>query len=104
MASNAVLKMEEKPAEPMQVATPPPSVQAEDLLDTMPWLPCNISLELPVVRFTIGDLLNLTTGSVVATACHQTSDVPVRVNGLLIGWTEFEVIEDRLAARITEQA
>jgi hypothetical protein len=41
---------------------------------------------------------------VVATACHQTSDVPVRVNGLLIGWTEFEVIEDRLAARITEQA
>jgi flagellar motor switch/type III secretory pathway protein FliN len=104
MASNAVLKMEEKPAEPTPVAAPPPSVQVEDLLDTMPWLPCNISLELPVVRFTIGDLLNLAKGSVVATACHQTSDVPVRVNGLLIGWTEFEVIEDRLAVRITEQA
>jgi flagellar motor switch/type III secretory pathway protein FliN len=102
---NAVLKMEEKPAEPTAVAAPPtPSVQAEDPLDTMPWLPCNISLELPVVGFTIGDLLNLRKGSVIATACHQTSDVPLRVNGLLIGWTEFEAIDDRLAVRVTEQA
>jgi flagellar motor switch protein FliN/FliY len=96
--------MEEKAAEPLQVAAPTAIAPAHDLLDTMPWLPCNLSLELPVVRFTIGDLLTLTTGSVVATGCHQTSDVPLRVNGLLIGWTEFEVIEDRLAVRITEQA
>jgi hypothetical protein len=27
----------------------------------------------------------------------------VRVNQLLIGWTEFEVVGDRLAVRITEQ-
>jgi flagellar motor switch/type III secretory pathway protein FliN len=101
---NAVLKMEEPAPEPVLVATPPPAVHAHDSLDSMPWLPCTLSLELPVVRFTIGDLLTLTTGSVVATSCHQTSDVPLRVNGLLIGWTEFDVIEDRLAVRITEQA
>jgi flagellar motor switch/type III secretory pathway protein FliN len=75
-----------------------------DLLDTMPWLPCTLTLELPVVRFTIGDLLSLAQGSVVETACHHTSDVPLRVNGLLIGWTEFDVIGDHLAVRITEQA
>jgi hypothetical protein len=40
----------------------------------------------------------------VETACNQTSDVPLRVNRLLIGWTEFEVIGDRLAVRITDQA
>jgi flagellar motor switch protein FliN/FliY len=101
---NAVLKMEEPAPEPVLVAPPPPAAQTHDPLDTMPWLPCIVSLELPVVRFTIGDLLTLTTGSVVATSCHQTSDVPLRVNGLLIGWTEFEVIDDRLAVRITEQA
>jgi flagellar motor switch/type III secretory pathway protein FliN len=101
---NAVLKMEEPVPEPVLVATPPPAVQIQDQLDSMPWLPCTLSLELPVVRFTIGDLLTLTTGSVVATSCHQTSDVPLRVNGLLIGWTEFEVIDDRLAVRVTEQA
>ena len=75
-----------------------------DLLDTMPWLPCTLTLEIPVVGFTIGDLLALTKGSIVETACHHTSDVPLRVNQLLIGWTEFDVIGDKLAVRITEQA
>jgi flagellar motor switch/type III secretory pathway protein FliN len=75
-----------------------------DRLDRMPWLPCTLSVDLPLVQFTIGDLLRLTEGSIVETACHQTSDVPLRVNHLLIGWTEFEVIGDRLAVRITDQA
>lgn len=76
----------------------------QDLLDSMPWLPCMLTLDIPVVRFTIGDLLALTKGSIIETACHHTSDVPLRVNQLLIGWTEFDVIGDRLAVRITEQA
>lgn len=75
-----------------------------DPLDSIPWLPCTLSLDLPVVRFTIGDLLTLTEGSIVETACHHTSDVPLRVNQLLIGWTEFEVVGDHLAVRITDQA
>ncbi len=75
-----------------------------DRFDRMPWLPCTLSVDVPVVQFTIGDLLRLTEGSIVETACHQTSDVPLRVNQLLIGWTEFEVIGDRLAVRITDQA
>jgi len=83
-------------------AAPAPS--ASDLLDSMPWLPCTLTLEIPVVRFTIRDLLSLTKGSIVETACHHTSDVPLRVNQLLVGWTEFDVIGDRLAVRITEQA
>jgi flagellar motor switch/type III secretory pathway protein FliN len=83
-----------------------PAAQPEptDLLDTMPWLPCMLTLEIPVVRFTIADLLALSQGSLVETACHHTSDVPLRVNQTLIGWTEFDVIGDRLAVRITEQA
>jgi len=65
-----------------------------DPLDTVPWLPCTLSLELPVARFTVGDLLTLAKGSIIETACHQ----------LLIGWTEFEVIGDRLGVRITDEA
>ena len=75
-----------------------------DLLDSVPWLPCTLTLDIPVVRFTIGDLLALKKGSIVETACHHTSDVPLRVNQVLIGWTEFDVVGDRLAVRITEQA
>ena len=96
--STAVLNPEAKPTE-----LPFSTSSTEDRLDTMPWLPCTLSLELPVVRFTIADLLKLTKGSIVETACHHTSDVPLRVNRVLIGWTEFEVISDRLAVRITDQ-
>jgi flagellar motor switch/type III secretory pathway protein FliN len=96
--STATQNPEVKPAEPVSAS------DEKDLLDTMPWLPCTLSLDLPVVSFTIGDLLTLTKGSIVETACHHTSDVPLRVNRLLIGWTEFEVIGDRLAVRITDQA
>lgn len=77
---------------------------ASDALDSIHWLPCTLSLEIPVVHFTIGDLLSLTKGSIVETACHHTSDIPLRVNQVLIGWTEFDVIGERLAVRITEQA
>jgi flagellar motor switch/type III secretory pathway protein FliN len=99
--STAAQNAETRAAEPAAQAAAP---KASDLLDTMPWLPCTLSLEIPVVRFTIGDLLSLKKGSIVETACHHTSDVPLRVNQLLIGWTEFDVIGDRLAVRITEQA
>jgi flagellar motor switch/type III secretory pathway protein FliN len=80
-----------------------PVEAGQDLLDTMPWLPCTLTLEVPVVRFTIADLLKLAKGSIVETATHHTSDVPLRVNQMLIGWTEFEVVGDRMAVRITEQ-
>jgi flagellar motor switch/type III secretory pathway protein FliN len=89
---------------PVEISPPETPKNETDRLDRMPWLPCTLSVDVPVVRFTIGDLLRLTEGSIVETACHQTSDVPLRVNHLLIGWTEFEVIDDRLAVRITDQA
>jgi flagellar motor switch/type III secretory pathway protein FliN len=101
MSTAAVLKIETKLAEPANLAA---ALSEPDLLESMPWLPLTLSLELPVVGFTIGVLLALTAGSIVETACHHTSDVPLRVNNLLIGWTEFDVIGNRLAVRITDQA
>ncbi|HEY0759296.1 MAG TPA: FliM/FliN family flagellar motor C-terminal domain-containing protein [Acidisarcina sp.] len=75
-----------------------------DPVDRLPWLPCTLTLDLPVVHFTISDLLQLTVGAVVETACRQTSDVPLRVNGRLMGWTEFEVLGENLAVRLTDLA
>jgi flagellar motor switch/type III secretory pathway protein FliN len=77
---------------------------AQDPMDEFSWLPCQLSVEIPVSRFTVGDLLNLKKGSIVETGCHHASDVPLRANGLLIGWTEFEVIGTHLTVRITELA
>jgi flagellar motor switch/type III secretory pathway protein FliN len=73
-----------------------------DPSELLPWLPCTLVLDIPVVKFTVGDLLSLATGSIVETAYHQSSDLPLRVNGQLVGWTEFEVVGDRLAVRLTD--
>jgi flagellar motor switch/type III secretory pathway protein FliN len=76
--------------------------QDRDPSELLPWLPCTLVLDIPVVKFTVGDLLNLTKGSVVETAYHQSSDLPLRVNGQLVVWTEFEVVGERLAVRLTD--
>jgi flagellar motor switch/type III secretory pathway protein FliN len=98
--STAAQNLDPAPGKPF--VAEPVSIE-RDLLDSMPWLPCTLTLEVPVVHFTIGDLLALKEGSIVETSCHHTSDVPLRVNQMLIGWTEFEAVEDRLAVRMTER-
>jgi len=87
-----------------EVTPNPTEGVSKDPCEQFAWLPCQLSLEVAVSRFTVGDLLRLNKGSIVETACAYTSDVPLRANGLLIGWTEFEVIGNRLAVRITELA
>jgi flagellar motor switch/type III secretory pathway protein FliN len=80
-------------------ATPP---RVQDPGDVLPWLPCTLALEAKVVGFTVESLLRLKDGSLVTTSCHQSSDIPLRVNGVMLAWTEFEVVGERLAARITD--
>ncbi|HEY1462920.1 MAG TPA: FliM/FliN family flagellar motor C-terminal domain-containing protein [Terriglobales bacterium] len=79
-------------------------VSPKVMVERFGWLGCELSLEISIDKFKIGDLIKLGKGSLVETGCHYTSDIPLRANGLLIGWTEFEVIGSRLAVRITELA
>jgi flagellar motor switch/type III secretory pathway protein FliN len=76
----------------------------KNLVDELPWLPLTLTVEIPVPAFTLEDLMNLHSGSIVKTLHQSSSDVPLRVNGKLIAWAKFEVDGDRLASRITELA
>jgi len=67
-------------------------------------LPCQISLQIPVPGFTVAALLRLCSGEVINTHWLQGADVPMQVNGKVVGWAEFEVIDDQLAGRITQIA
>lgn len=92
-----------------ELVPPPPQLpEASSLLpdpvELFPWLKCTVSLELPVARITVRELLALTPDSILETSCKATSDLPVRVNGVLIGWAEFDVVGNHLAVRITELA
>ena len=52
----------------------------------------------------VADLLSLARGSVVESEHNHTQDVPVRCDDVVLMWAEFEVIDQKLAVRITRVA
>jgi flagellar motor switch/type III secretory pathway protein FliN len=72
-----------------------------------PWeqvmvLPCHLRVEAPVAVFTVADLLGLCPGSLVRSNQKEGSHASVQVNGQVIGWGEFDVVDDALAIRLIE--
>ena len=80
-----------------------------DMATADPWaraegLPCLLTVEIPVPGFTVRDLVQLSQGRVIATRWVVGEDAPMLVNGQLIAWCEFEVVQGHLAIRLTELA
>ena len=67
-------------------------------------LACRLHVELEVPNFAIRDLLALEIDSVVDTRRRESGHVPVKVNGVMVGWAEFDVLDEKLAVRLTEIA
>lgn len=66
------------------------------------WLPCELALQIPVKRFTVGDLLRLGAGNLISTGWSRSTEVSLYANGQRIGSGEFEAVDDHIAARIME--
>jgi len=81
-----------------------PSVEApsRDKWEHVREMTCNLSVELPVPGFRVRDLIRLQPQAVIDTRWSVGNDVPLRINGELLAWCEFEVIENHLAVRLTE--
>lgn len=84
-------------------AAPPPAppLTEEERWANIQWLPCNLAVEVSVPRVTVGDILRLAPQSVMETRWQQNADVPIRANGQLIAWAEFEGVDEKLAVRVT---
>jgi len=65
-------------------------------------LPCQLFVALEVPQFTVRDLLCLSVNSLVDTQRREGAHVPVLINSVMVGWAEFDVIDGRLAVRMTE--
>jgi hypothetical protein len=52
-------------------------------------------------RFKVRDLLAIKEGQVFESLSPATEDVPVRAGQVQLGWSEFEVLEQRMALRLT---
>jgi hypothetical protein len=48
--------------------------------------------------------VRLEVGQIVESLCPDSDDVPVKVGQVQLGWSEFEVVEQRLAVRLTRLA
>ena len=82
-------------------AAPVTARSEEESWEQFRWLPCRLEVQLSVPALTVGDILRLEPQAVVETRWQQNADVPIRANGQLIAWAEFEALDDRLAVRIT---
>lgn len=74
-----------------------------------PWahvlgLPCVLTIEIEVPGFKVADLVQLAPGRIIATRWTVGLDVPLLVNGELVAWSEFEIVQTKLAVRLTELA
>jgi len=66
------------------------------------WLPCELSLEVALARFTVRKLLRLEPGSIVASAWSHSAEIPLYAGGQRIGWAELDAVNEHIGARITE--
>ena len=67
-------------------------------------LTVTLTAGIPLNRFKVRDLLRLEPGQIVESVWPDSEDVPVKVGQVQLGWSEFEVVEQELAVRLTRLA
>ncbi|MGB0043808.1 MAG: FliM/FliN family flagellar motor C-terminal domain-containing protein, partial [Terriglobales bacterium] len=84
---NPATAVADRPADPLADALAKRWAQVESL-------PCLLTVEISVPGFTVADLVHLQPGRIIASRWTVGQDVPLRVNGELIAWSEFEVVQN----------
>jgi len=92
-------------AEPSSLTVRPVEEPAAEEADTrLDRLPMRLDALVKVHSFRVRDLLAMEKGTIVETVHEHSQDVPVRCAGALLVWAEFEVLDMKLAVRITRLA
>jgi len=64
-------------------------------------LPVEVEVGIPVREFRVRNLLALEPGQVIETQWVQGDDMPLAAGDVQLAWSEFEVVDTRLAVRVT---
>jgi flagellar motor switch protein FliM len=67
-------------------------------------LPVELEVTVPVRNFRVRNLVALDKGTVIESLWRHGEDMPLAAGAVQLAWTEFEVVETRLAVRITRLA
>lgn len=86
-----------------EIPTAPWMLRIEDhsAWSTLSRLMVMMAVEVPLPSFKVQHLLGLAVGQVFESASPDTEDVPLKVGDIQLGWTEFEVVEHKVALRLT---
>jgi len=63
-----------------------------------------LDVAIPVRDFRVRNLLALAPGQLIQTQWQQGEDLPLATRGAQLAWSEFEVIDEQLAVRVTRLA
>ena len=64
-------------------------------------LPVELDVAIPVRGFRVRHLLALDPGQIIETEWGHGSDMPLAAGEVQLAWSEFEVVEQQLAVRVT---
>jgi flagellar motor switch protein FliN/FliY len=64
-------------------------------------LPIRLRACIPLPHFRVSDLIGLSVGQTIASKWQTTEDVPLKIGTVVLSWSEFEVVEQRMSVRLT---
>lgn len=83
---------------------PPQSEEGFAFNAPIPQLPVEVGVSIPVREFRVRQLLALAPGQVIETQWNHGDDLSIAAGDVQLAWSEFEVVETRLAVRVTRLA
>ena len=67
-------------------------------------IPMRLIAGIPLPNIRVKDLIGLKPGQVLSSKWLSTDDVPLKIGDVHLSWSEFEVVEQRMAIRLTRLA
>ena len=67
-------------------------------------MPLSLAAQVPLTGFKVRDLLQLEAGQLIRSEWSTAEDIPVKIGRVQLAWSEFEVVEDSMAIRLTRLA
>jgi flagellar motor switch protein FliN/FliY len=92
------------PPAPVAQAGPLANIEKHSQWPLLAKLPLKLLVFIPLPGFKVRTLLALEPGQTIASQWKTTEDVPLTIGGVQVAFNEFEVVEHRMAIRLTRLA
>jgi flagellar motor switch protein FliN len=103
-SETSATQSEPQEVEALVPASKPVELERPTLTPPMTRLPVELEVGVPARDFRVHTLVGLEQGQVIETQWEATGDLPLAAGDVQLAWSEFEVVDTRMAVRITRLA